>query len=104
MIPGTTMLKIGCIKCQEYFVYVGGYCVANLSLTSYICNISNCLYCVQNNICGKCIQGYNVFIGSANQCTKIYSTVKNCEIGSLASIGCEKCAEGYILIDSSICI
>ena len=54
MIPMTSSLTTGCIACNQNFVNVGGYCVANISLGNYTCMIDNCVYCVQNNMCGKC--------------------------------------------------
>lgn len=39
MIPGTSSLQIGCITCQQNFTNVGGYCVANISLANFTCEI-----------------------------------------------------------------
>lgn len=35
MIPGTSILTIGCKQCMEGFVNAAGYCVANLTLNNY---------------------------------------------------------------------
>ncbi len=53
IIPGSSDLTVGCIICNTNYINVGGYCVANLSVT-YQCNLANCVYCIQNNICGQC--------------------------------------------------
>lgn len=53
MVPLTGSLTYGCVACNPNFFNVGGYCVANISM-NYTCNIDNCVYCIQNNMCGKC--------------------------------------------------
>ena len=49
---GTSALVVGCIDCYEGFINILGMCVANLTQSSYECNVPNCNFCIQNNFCG----------------------------------------------------
>lgn len=101
MFPGTSTLGVGCVTCQQNYVNVGGYCVANISLGNYTCNIENCVYCVQNNICGQCAPGYTVYIANAGVCAPNYSPIPNCLFTPLFSTACTQCASNYTLVDSA---
>ena len=107
MVPLTSSLTYGCIACNENFFYVGGYCVANISLGNYTCNIDNCVYCVQNNMCGQCAEGYTVFMGATNYCMKNYSPYLGCAltpINPFLTVGyqmCSKCLAGFALVGES---
>lgn len=106
----TSSLNIGCIQCQNNFVLVGGYCVANISLGSYACKIDNCVYCVQDNMCGQCAQGYTVFIGSFDMCVKNYSPLTGCSLTPLNPSTsavypiCQVCQSGYVLTAAYQCM
>lgn len=104
LFPGTSTLQVGCVTCQQNFVNVGGYCVANISLGSYTCTIENCVYCVQNNICGQCAPGYSVYIANAGVCAPNYSPIPNCLMTPLFSMACTQCASGYALADFAACV
>ena len=73
-----TNLYVGCISCMEGYVDVGGFCVADLTQSNYACNVENCLYCVQNNYCGKCKEGYHTQQYTGGLCFKNYSPIPNC--------------------------
>lgn len=108
MIPGTSSLQVGCVNCQAGYVNVGGYCMANLTQANYQCNIANCVYCVQNNICGQCASGYTVYLGSNNMCVPNSSPIPNCLITPIFDPSstpiCSLCASGYALVDSIACV
>ena len=104
MFPGTSTLGVGCVTCNTEFVNVGGYCVANISLANYTCTIENCVYCVQNNICGQCTPGYTVNIANAGVCTPNYSPIPNCLVTPLFSAACTQCAPGYALVGFTACV
>lgn len=104
MFPGTSTLGVGCVICQPNFVNVGGYCVANISLGNYTCTIENCVYCVQNNICGQCAPGYSVNIANAGICAPNYSPIPHCLTTPLFSTACTQCASGYALVDFAACV
>lgn len=103
-IPGTSELTIGCKTCEQNFINVGGYCVANITQANFTCNIQNCVYCVQNNVCGKCGKNYTVYLGSLSICIRDYSPIPNCLLTPLEQTGCYKCADGYTLIDHYLCV
>lgn len=108
MVAGTSGLQIGCINCMPNYINVGGYCVANISQTNYVCNIANCVYCVQNNICGQCLPGFTAFMGSTSSCVANYSPIPNCLLTGLFNPSgtptCAQCANGYVLVDSVACV
>lgn len=108
MIPGTSSLAIGCTSCQPNYVNVGGYCMPIVTLSNYTCNIANCQYCVQNNVCGQCSSGYTVFPGSGNSCIPNYSPIPNCQLTPPYIPGpttiCSMCASGYALVDNIACV
>ena len=107
MVPGTSGLSIGCVNCQSGFINVGGYCVANITQASYTCNVANCAYCVQNNICGQCATGYTVFLGTGNICIRNYSPIPNCMVPLMAAVAtplCAVCSPGYALVDNLACV
>lgn len=101
MVYGTSELQIGCINCQSGFINVGGFCVANLTQANYTCNIQNCVYCISNNICGQCAQGYNVYMGTNYQCTKNYSPIPNCLLTPIFAPVCQLCATNYVLVNGA---
>ena len=82
-IPGTSILQIGCLLCEDNYVNVGGYCVANLTLSSYTCNIPNCAFCIGDNYCGECEVGYVAYLGSNRKCVPYYSSLINCQLTGL---------------------
>lgn len=108
MIAGTSSLSVGCINCMPNYVNVGGYCVANLTQSSFVCNIANCVYCVQNNICGQCATGYTAFMGATSSCVANYSPIPNCAVTGLlnpsATPTCAQCNNGYVLVDFVACV
>lgn len=108
MIPGTSSLVVGCVSCQPNYVNVGGYCMPNVLVTSFTCNIANCQYCVQNNVCGQCASGYTAFAGTGNVCTPNYSPIPNCLLTPPYIPGgtpiCSMCANGYALVDNIACV
>ena len=98
LIPMTsTVLTVGCIDCWTNFVNVGGFCVANLTQANYTCNVENCVYCVQNNYCGMCGDGYTLLTQTGGQCWKTYSPLPYCKITTLISPVCFACNDGYAL-------
>lgn len=109
MVPGSSSLSVGCVTCNQNYMNVGGYCVANLTQTNatqpmFVCNINNCVYCIQNNVCGQCATGYTAYMGSSYQCTKNYSPIPNCLLTPLFAPICVACAQGYVLVDSVACV
>lgn len=70
--------QIVCIQCNANFFLVGGQCVLLLNQNQYVCNVQNCQYCIGNNYCGLCVQGYRVLPNSGGICIKLYSPVPNC--------------------------
>ena len=105
MLPfgSDSSFSVGCIECMTNWVNVGGYCVANLTLSSYACNVANCEYCVQNNYCGKCQEGYYVQLFTGGKCTKTYSPIPNCMMTTLFSPVCLACSAGYALTNFFAC-
>lgn len=97
LVPGTAQINYGCVQCQPNFINVLGYCVANISQQNYICNVSNCLYCIQNNVCGACKTGYLSLIGTQYMCLLSYSPIPNCAITTYLSttLSCYQCNAGY---------
>ena len=79
------------------FINVGGFCVANLTQANYTCNVENCVYCIQNNFCGQCGDGYTTLIQTGGQCWKTYSPLPNCRETLLNAAVCFACNEGYAL-------
>lgn len=73
MIYGTSILQIGCLICEDGFLWNAGYCVANISLQIYQCSIPNCAYCAQNNYCVQCQDGYISYMGNYQKCIPYYS-------------------------------
>lgn len=74
---------------------VGGYCVANLNIDSYACNLENCIYCIGNNYCGQCAEGYYSEKFTGGKCMKMYSPLPYCMLNLGSS--CIICDEGYVL-------
>ena len=103
-IPATSILSVGCIQCMSGFINVGGFCVANLTQANYTCNVENCEYCIQNNFCGQCEEGYITILYTGGQCWKTYSPLPNCKITTLYHPVCQACNEGYVLSSSFECI
>ena len=91
-----TRLTVGCGDCMDNYVDVGGFCVANLSQQNYLCNVENCEYCVQNNYCGKCADGYHTQIYTGGMCFKDYSPFPNCQLSIIWAPICLMCNEGYV--------
>ncbi len=106
MIPGTSDLTIGCITCNQNYINVGGYCVANITQVNYQCNIANCVYCIQNNICGQCATNYTSYIAAGSYCVLNYSPIPNCLLTPFTVAGgsptCSLCANGYALVSGIV--
>lgn len=62
------------------------------------------MYCIQNNVCGKCGKNYTVYLGSQSICIRDYSPIPNCLLTPLEKTGCYRCADGYTLIDNYLCV
>ena len=88
------LIGFGCVQCQEGFIVVGGACVANLMQSQYSCNIDNCEYCIANNYCGQCAEGFTVYTYTGGSCMPIYSPVPNCMVSS--GTYCLPCGDGYL--------
>ena len=76
-------------------------CVANLTQSSYQCDVSNCNSCVQNNFCGQCADGYTVIVNTGGRCWKKYSPIPFCALTTGAL--CAECEQGYALTDDAEC-
>lgn len=92
------------MTCNQNFVNVGGYCVANISLGTYSCNIQNCLYCIQNNACGQCAPGFTVYFSNPTVCVPNYSAIPNCVLTPIFTTLCFQCASGYVLVGFEACV
>ena len=103
MIYGTSILGTGCVLCNTGFVLNAGYCVANISLAQYQCNIPNCAYCTQNNYCGQCMEGFISYMGNYQHCIPYYSGETNCKLTALFSSQCAVCMDGYTLNSEEVC-
>ena len=95
MILGTSILQVGCQVCSDNFLNVAGYCVANLTQSTYTCNIENCAFCSQNNYCAQCEDGYVVYMGNYQRCVKMYSPYQFCKLTGLFGDFCNICNDGY---------
>ena len=92
-----TSLHVGCLMCMENYINVGGFCVANLTQSNYLCDVDNCEYCVQNNYCGKCEDGYYIQLFTGGQCWKEYSPLPYCKLTTIFGALCIACDDGFVL-------
>ena len=88
-------MHAGCVKCEENYQNVGGFCVANF--TQNFCSVENCQWCSAPNYCGQCISGYTVFHNTGGICLKDYSPIPECAIIGVNQYDCAVCNPGYTL-------
>ena len=63
----------------------------------------NCVYCIENNYCGKCGDGYFVRTYTGGQCWKMYSPLPHCKFTNLYLPICLSCEDGYVLNATNQC-
>lgn len=82
-------------QCQTGFIYVNGYCVANLTLAPISCsNVTNCLQCSYPNFCSQCANGFS--LSDHGSCVPTVCNVQNCQYCNQNEI-CQVCNPGYSL-------
>ena len=92
-----TYISQGCVQCNENFYNVGGFCVANITISQNQCNVENCQWCSAPNYCGQCSEGYTVFQNTGGVCTKNYSPIPECQIIGVNQFDCAVCNPGFTL-------
>ena len=98
-----SFLVIGCVDCEGSYINVGGLCLANITQQYYSCNVLNCVYCIEDDYCGKCGDGYYVRTYTGGQCWKMYSPLPHCSLTTLYLPICLICDDGYVLNETNQC-
>lgn len=76
----------------NFTLYLLNQCTYNSGIT---CNISNCSYCLTNNVCAVCMSGYSININ--NNCINTCN-VSNCyQCSPFSNTICTVCQLGYLL-------
>lgn len=61
------------------------------------CGISNCAYCLQNNICAACATGYDFSPSNSNSCVPICNVTNCLQCAESSNNTCTLCKPGFSL-------
>lgn len=93
------MNSVVCIKCESGFIVVGGICLPSTNYNNIQCQVQDCQYCIFNNYCGLCKEGYRVLPNSGGACVRLLEIVANCWIVNPSFVYsnlCKLCKDGYL--------
>ena len=90
-----------CVKCSKGTFAIGSQNTGGTQCLGFPCQLSNCAYCYNSNVCLVCSEGFNLINGTCQQYSNTCN-VKNC--GNCSSSGtCQSCINGYTLYNG-VCV
>lgn len=89
-----------CVKCSKGTFAIGSQNTGGTQCLGFPCQLSNCAYCYNSDVCLVCSEGYNLINGN---CTQYNNTcnVNNC--ANCSSGTCQSCINGYTLYNG-VCV
>lgn len=81
-------------QCATNYMNVNGFCVPNITVVTFVCNVANCQSCSYHMFCSVCMAGYTLTREGTCQVTSC--NVVNCQKCNLNNI-CSQCNNNFNL-------